>query len=392
METGHKQRVFPTAKRFGPAIYSVAVSDDGAVAAWAGADKKVYAHDFRSGKAAEPFVGHRAAITSLAFRCNTRQLFSGSHDRTVKVWNMDEMCYIETLYGHHSEVLGLDSLYQERALSVGSDRTLRLWKVVDETQLIFRGHEASIDCVSMTNEEIFVSGSQDGCVAVWSVRKKKPIASRPRAHGLDGCGSASGLDNWVSSVAAMRFTDVFASGSCDGNVRLWQVCSFCYCAAGHAVSHFCFVFLQLGADNYGMNELCSVEVKGWVNSMCFSQDRRFLFCGVGREHRLGRWYTDESGHFRFFKIEVLSAAVSLFFFLCSPRWNCNCQLAAHRLAAAQQRVIALMLPHIQFHSAVGLIYHLKLFERRVEGAACLTTFSATAARTHMGSSTYCIWV
>lgn len=185
---------------------------------------KVYAHDFRSGKAAEPFVGHRAAITSLAFRCNTRQLFSGSHDRTVKVWNMDEMCYIETLYGHHSEVLGLDSLYQERALSVGSDRTLRLWKVVDETQLIFRGHEASIDCVSMTNEEIFVSGSQDGCVAVWSVRKKKPIATRPRAHGLNGCGSASGLDNWISSVAAMRFTDVFASGSCDGVVRLWQVC------------------------------------------------------------------------------------------------------------------------------------------------------------------------
>jgi thioester reductase-like protein len=49
---------------------------------------------------------------------------------------MDEMCYIETLYGHHSEVLGLDSLNQERALSVGSDRTLSLWKVVDETQLI----------------------------------------------------------------------------------------------------------------------------------------------------------------------------------------------------------------------------------------------------------------
>jgi ribosomal RNA-processing protein 9 len=245
VETGHKQRIFPSAKRFGPSIFSVAISDDGAVAAWAGADKKVtrvlhlkfaalhkllvtftqvYAHDFRSGKAAEPFVGHRAAITSLAFRCNTRQLFSGSHDRTVKVWNMDEMCYIETLYGHHSEVLGLDSLYQERALSVGSDRTLRLWKVVDETQLIFRGHEASIDCVSMTNEEIFVSGSQDGCVAVWSVRKKKPIATRPRAHGLNGCGSASGLDNWISSVAAMRFTDVFASGSCDGVVRLWQVC------------------------------------------------------------------------------------------------------------------------------------------------------------------------
>jgi ribosomal RNA-processing protein 9 len=292
------------------------------VAAWAGADKKVYAHDFRSGKAAEPFVGHRAAITSLAFRCNTRQLFSGSHDRTVKVWNMDEMCYIETLYGHHSEVLGLDSLNQERALSVGSDRTLRLWKVVDETQLIFRGHEASIDCVSMTNEEIFVSGSQDGAVAVWSVRKKKPIASRPRAHGLGGCDVANSLDNWISSVAAMRFTDVFASGSCDGVVRLWQVLltpppvppkdlnfSFALFLYGNAL----ILFLQLGADNFGMNEICSVEVKGWVNSMCFSHDRRFLFCGVGREHRLGRWFTDESGALPLSSRIVLIAAFS-----CSP--------------------------------------------------------------------------
>ena len=41
VETGHKQRIFPSAKRFGPSIFSVAISDDGAVAAWAGADKKV---------------------------------------------------------------------------------------------------------------------------------------------------------------------------------------------------------------------------------------------------------------------------------------------------------------------------------------------------------------
>jgi hypothetical protein len=46
----------------------------------------------------------------------------------------------------------------------------------------------------------------------------------------------------------------------------------------------------------GMDELCSVDVKGWVNSMCFSHDRRFLFCGVGREHRLGRWFSDETGN------------------------------------------------------------------------------------------------
>ena len=33
----------------------------------------------------------------LAFRKGTNQLFSASMDRSVKVWNLDEMTYIETL-------------------------------------------------------------------------------------------------------------------------------------------------------------------------------------------------------------------------------------------------------------------------------------------------------
>ena len=33
----------------------------------------------------------------LAFRKGSHQLFSASMDRSVKVWNLDEMAYIETL-------------------------------------------------------------------------------------------------------------------------------------------------------------------------------------------------------------------------------------------------------------------------------------------------------
>ena len=33
----------------------------------------------------------------LAFRKESHQLFSSSHDRSVKIWNVDERAYIETL-------------------------------------------------------------------------------------------------------------------------------------------------------------------------------------------------------------------------------------------------------------------------------------------------------
>lgn len=76
----------------------------------------------------------------LAFRHNSRQMFSTSEDKTVKHWNLDDMCYVETLFGHQEAVLGVDALAQERCLTIGgSDRTLRLWKIPEESHLVFNG-------------------------------------------------------------------------------------------------------------------------------------------------------------------------------------------------------------------------------------------------------------
>ena len=43
-----------------------------------------------------------------AFRANSLELFSGSNDRTIKMWNLDIMGYVDTLYGHQAEVVDLD--------------------------------------------------------------------------------------------------------------------------------------------------------------------------------------------------------------------------------------------------------------------------------------------
>lgn len=93
---------------------------------------------------------------------NTHELYSGSDDRTIKIWNTDDMNYIDTLYGHQSEVMGLDSLVRERAISCGRDTSVRIWKILEETQLLFKGHTSSIDCVNFITEDSFVSGSDDG--------------------------------------------------------------------------------------------------------------------------------------------------------------------------------------------------------------------------------------
>ena len=49
--------------------------------------------------------------------------------------------FFSTRFGHQDSVTGIDSLSRDRAVtSGGRDRTLRVWKVVEESQLVFNGH------------------------------------------------------------------------------------------------------------------------------------------------------------------------------------------------------------------------------------------------------------
>lgn len=110
------------------------------------------------------------------------------------------MGYVETLFGHQDRISDIDALRGETALTAGCrDKTVRFWKVADETQIVFRGGaksvlrevlegaldadgddlmdedirrrkgkqnfvEGSMECVAMLDETTFLSGGDSGYV------------------------------------------------------------------------------------------------------------------------------------------------------------------------------------------------------------------------------------
>ncbi|XP_048323332.2 U3 snoRNP-associated protein-like EMB2271 [Ziziphus jujuba] len=274
-------------------VLALAVSSDGRYLASGGLDRHVHIWDTRTREHIQAFPGHRGPVSCVTFRQGTSELFSGSYDRTVKIWNAEDRAYLNTLFGHQSEVLNMDCLRKERVLTVGRDRSMQLFKVPEESRLVFRAPASSLECCGFVSNDEFLSGSDDGSIELWSVLRKKPVCIFKNAHALltannnfeqkdgnripDGhlenddltsekYGSSSAY-SWVSSITVCRSSDLVASGAANGYVRLWAI----------------------GSDTKDLQPLYNLPLVGFVNSLAFAKSGEFLVAGVGQEPRLGRW-------------------------------------------------------------------------------------------------------
>ncbi|KAG9284202.1 hypothetical protein G9A89_002863 [Geosiphon pyriformis] len=297
LNTGRKLNVLPGGRKelkdydgHTQAVLSLALSSDGRYLVSGGKDKKINSWVEKDNKLTlmHCFKQHKDDVTGLVFQKGTYQLYSASNDRTIKLWNVEQKSYIETLFGHQDHVTAIDALARERCVTVGGrDRTCRLWKIVEESQLVFRGgvksetedgkvfREGSLDAIALIDEQQFLSGGDNGVISLWHLSKKKPIFVQNIAHGTQITKSESegtlSSPYWIISLAALPYTDIFASGSWDGNIRLWKLIN----------------------EVRSFELLTEIPVIGFVNSLQFVNTKKdgkiYLIAGVGQEHKFGRW-------------------------------------------------------------------------------------------------------
>ncbi|KAI9739544.1 MAG: pre-rRNA processing protein [Cirrosporium novae-zelandiae] len=336
------------------AILCVAASSTNKYVATGGLDKRVIIWDAETLTPLKVFNGfkaqHRDAILSLTFRLNSNQLFSASRDRTLKVWSCDELAYTgETLFGHQDEVVQVKALHLNQCVSVGArDRSARLWKIVEESQLVFNGGsntisslaskhaykekdlpppEQSLDVLALLTPTLFVTGSSAGTLSLWSTARKKPVSVLPYAHGLEPPPSASEMSaeknaeekdvyipppqaRWITALAAIPGTDLVISGSWDGWLRAWKVID----AEIQGKKGVRKILEPLGAIGYvgSTSPHSDVQetvghaeekphVRGIINDISIfergerGKDGICIVAATGKEHRLGRWKTMKDG-------------------------------------------------------------------------------------------------
>ncbi|OCF59552.1 hypothetical protein L486_02219 [Kwoniella mangroviensis CBS 10435] len=141
--------------------------------------------DLRTGKTIKIYKGHQGPVTSIALHEIRNSddgnkwlaLFTGSWDKTIKIWNADTGELLHTLESHVDfikSLLILPSTNHLTLLSTSSDRTIKLW---DISSLLssstprciqnIKEHTRPVEC-SVYKSDIDVNGKPTGGITVYT--------------------------------------------------------------------------------------------------------------------------------------------------------------------------------------------------------------------------------
>lgn len=171
------------------------------------------------------FAGHEQDIYSLDFASDGRHIASGSGDRTIRIWDIQENVCVLTL-SIEDGVTTVAMSPDNRFVAAGSlDKSVRIWDVstgafVERTEGE-QGHKDSVYSVAFSPRGgHLVSGSLDRTIRMWKINNHYDINSGPRSG--ECVRTFEGHKDFVLSVALTPDGAWVMSGSKDRGVQFWD--------------------------------------------------------------------------------------------------------------------------------------------------------------------------
>ena len=194
---GHTDVVWSLAVGLDGKIYSG--SEDKTIRVWSGVD----------GIHLQTLEGHSGRVLALAVGLDGR-IYSGSHDKTIRAWSGVDGTHLQTLEGHTNDVCALAVGLDGKIYSGSHDKTIRVWSGVDGTHLqTLEGHTNHVYTVAVGLDGKIYSGSRDKTIRVWSGVDGAHMQTL-EGHGTPVYALAVGLDGNVYSSSGVHEIQVWS--------------------------------------------------------------------------------------------------------------------------------------------------------------------------------------
>ncbi len=152
------------------------------------------------------------------------RLVSGSHDATLKIWDLDRETCLQTL-SEHKGVIFVVKLHPQgdRVASASFDHTVKLWDLTTGACLhTFTGHTAEVTSVSFSADgQLLASASYDRTIRLWDVATGQCVQIL-QGH-INHVWAAAFVSSGDRAKASHAETQMLVSVSWDQSVRFWQV-------------------------------------------------------------------------------------------------------------------------------------------------------------------------
>jgi WD40 repeat protein len=196
------------------------------------AGHRITLYELPSGKLARTLAGHSNDVTALKFSPDNTRVCSGSSDKTLRVWNLNDAALVAAAEAP-SRIDAVAWLPDGRQIaSAGADGVVRLWSCrsrreeaqtspqTDQSLLPsaptmemtkeLKGHTNAVTALeALPDGQHLLSGGADGAIRQWKIEDGSVV--RELTH-----------DGAVAAVAARPDGKRFASAGTNGVAKLWN--------------------------------------------------------------------------------------------------------------------------------------------------------------------------
>ncbi len=214
-QTGRPLQFWHTIIGFEQPIKSLVVSSDGQIAS-VSEDTEINLWQVSTGRRVGILKGHRDKVTCLGISFSGRTLLSGSQDKTIRFWDLQERKVIRTLGGyfdgHLSKVTALALTPDNQTLiSCGADNSLKIWDVNRAREIQNISFSATVTCLAISSDgQLFCSGGLEPQIRIRNTKNGRVIRSINNNSG-------------VLSLAFSPDGNLLATGGFNRNIKLWDL-------------------------------------------------------------------------------------------------------------------------------------------------------------------------